>query len=99
MDEGTTLALLVARNTTTKSVFSTMVPRKSTGDWISRRLMAWLGFRGHHRELRQTTGADELDRVMEQFASDEGWCTNDCREQSSGQLEEQLNREEINPIS
>ena len=35
--EGTTLALLVARDRTTKSVFSTVVPRKSTGDWISRR--------------------------------------------------------------
>ena len=36
---------------------------------------------------------------MSEFASDEGWCTDDCRQQSSVQLEEQRNREDSNSIS
>ena len=39
---GKTLALLVAREKETKAVFSTVVLRKSTGESICRRLMAWL---------------------------------------------------------
>ena len=35
------------------------------------------------------TSIEEFDRVMERRASDEGRFTDDCREQSSGQLEEQ----------
>ena len=40
--EGKTLALLVVRERTTRAVLSTVVPRKTTGEWICRRLMAWL---------------------------------------------------------
>ena len=40
--EGKTLAFLVATGRETKAVFSTVVPRKTTGEWICRRLMAWL---------------------------------------------------------
>ena len=40
--EGKTLAFLVARERTTRAVLSTVVPRKTTGEWICRRLMAWL---------------------------------------------------------
>ena len=38
--EGKTLAFLVTRET--RAVLSTVVPRKTTGEWICRRLMAWL---------------------------------------------------------
>ena len=40
--EGKTLAFLVARERETRAVLSTVVPRKTTGEWICRRLMAWL---------------------------------------------------------
>ena len=40
--EGKTLAFLAARKRETKAVLSTLVPRKTTGEWICRRLMAWL---------------------------------------------------------
>ena len=40
--EGETLAFLVARERETRAVLSTVVPRKTTGEWICRRLMAWL---------------------------------------------------------
>ena len=40
--EGKRLAFLVAPEKETMAVFSTVVPRKSTGEWICRRLMAWL---------------------------------------------------------
>ena len=40
--EGSTLAFLVARERETKAVFCTVVPRKSTDEWICKRLMAWL---------------------------------------------------------
>ena len=40
--EGKTLAFLVAREHMVKAVFSTVVPRRSTGGWICRRLLAWL---------------------------------------------------------
>ena len=36
---------------------------------------------------------------MEQFASDEGSATDDCRAQSSGQLDEQWNRGKIHSAS
>ena len=41
-EEGKTLAFWVARERATRAVLSTVVPRKSTGDWMCRRLMAWL---------------------------------------------------------
>ena len=37
--EGKTLAFLVARERETRAVLSTVVPRKTTGEWICRRLM------------------------------------------------------------
>ena len=40
--EGKTLAFLVARERETRVVLSTVAPRKTTGEWICRRLMAWL---------------------------------------------------------
>ena len=40
---GKTLACLVAREKATRAVLSTVVPRKSMGHWICRRLMAWFG--------------------------------------------------------
>lgn len=40
--EGKTLAMLVGRKKCTKATMATVVPRKSTGEWTSRRLMAWL---------------------------------------------------------
>ena len=40
--KGKTLAFLVAREKETRAVLSTVVPRKTTGEWIWRRLMAWL---------------------------------------------------------
>ena len=36
-----TLAILVARERNSKAIFSTVVPRRTTGEWTSRRLMAW----------------------------------------------------------
>ena len=45
-----------------------------------------------HRQARQRATLDEFDRVMEPSASDEGRFMDDCREQSSGQLERQQNR-------
>ena len=36
------LAFPVATEGATRTVLSTVVPRKSTGEWICRRLMAWL---------------------------------------------------------
>ena len=38
--EWKTLAFVVARERATNAVLSTVVPRKSTGDWICRTLMA-----------------------------------------------------------
>ena len=40
--EGKTLAFLVAREREMRAVLSTVVPRKTTGEWICRRLIAWL---------------------------------------------------------
>ena len=37
-----TLAVLVARDRSTKATFATVVPRKSTGEWIVKRVGAWL---------------------------------------------------------
>ena len=39
--EGSPL-LLISRERMSKAVFSTVAPRKSTGEWICRKLMAWL---------------------------------------------------------
>ena len=38
--EGKTLAFLVARERERRAVLNTVVPRKTTGDWLCRRLMA-----------------------------------------------------------
>ena len=40
--EGNTPAVLVVRERATRAVLSTAVPRKSTGELLCRRLMAWL---------------------------------------------------------
>ena len=40
--EGKTLAFLFARERESRAVLSTVVPRKTTGEWICRRPMAWL---------------------------------------------------------
>ena len=39
---GKTLAILVAKERTTRATLATVAPRKSSGEWLSRRLMAWL---------------------------------------------------------
>ena len=54
--EGKTLAYLVAREKETRAVLSTVVPRKTTGEWICRRLMAWL------REI----GLESVDIIVSQ---------------------------------
>ena len=86
--QGSTLALLVARARMATAVFSAVVSRESTGEWIGGRLMGvasrdWTGDWGYHREVRQRTRADEFDRVVETFASDEGRIADDGRERSS----------------
>ena len=53
--EGKTLAFLVARERETIAVLSTVVLRKTTGDRICRRLMAWL------REI----GLESVDIIVE----------------------------------
>ena len=92
--EWKTLAFLVARERATRAVLSTVVPRKSTGDWMRRRLIAWLRqivleFGGHHREVRQRASADECDRVMEHAKSNEVWVEDDHREESCWKFDEQ----------
>ena len=77
------LALLLARGRMAKAVFNTAAPRKSTGEQIRG---------GYHREVRQRIHVDEFGRVVEQCASDDRRFTDDCREQSDGQLHEQRNR-------
>ena len=44
---GGTLAMLVAKMKKTKAVMATVLPRKSSGEWAARRLMAWLREVGH----------------------------------------------------
>ena len=44
---GKTIAILVGRQRVTKAVMATVVPRKSSGSWAARRLMAWLREVGH----------------------------------------------------
>ena len=41
-NEGKTLVILVARERETSAVLSTVVPRKTMGEWICRRQVAWL---------------------------------------------------------
>ena len=48
--EGSTLALLVARERTTKAVFKREAVKKSTGEWICVTLVAW------HREIGLVLG-------------------------------------------
>ena len=40
---GKTLAFLVARERTTKATLATVAPRKSSGEWLAKGLMAWMG--------------------------------------------------------
>ena len=101
--EGKTLAFLVARDRKTRAVLSTGVPRKTTGEWICRRLMAWpsrdwTGVCGHHREVRQRTGVDKFDCVMEHDEGNDEWIKDDHREQSSWQFKEQWNCREGDPV-
>ena len=49
------------------------------------------GDRERHRDVRHRTRADELDRVVEPFASDEVRFTDDCREPSIERLDEERN--------
>ena len=39
---GKTLAILVVKERSTKAVMATVAPRKSSGEWLSKRVMAWL---------------------------------------------------------
>ena len=43
-DEGgeKTLAMLVARERTTRQTMCTVAPKKSSGEWLGKRLMAWM---------------------------------------------------------
>ena len=52
--KGKTLAFLVARERETRAVLNTVVPRKTTGDWICRRLMAW----------RREIGLESVDIIV-----------------------------------
>ena len=44
---GKTLAVLVGKMRETKAIMATVVPRKSSGSWAARRLMAWMRELGH----------------------------------------------------
>ena len=101
--EGKTLAFLVARERETRAVLSTVVPRKTTGEWICRRLMAWLREIGLESvdiigEVRQRTGVDKFDCVMEHDEGNDEWIKDDHREQSSWQFKEQGNCREGDPV-
>ena len=101
--EGKTLAFLVARERATRTVLSTVVPTKSTGQRICRRLMAWLREIGLEFvdiivKIRQRTGSDKLDQVMEHAESDEERIEDDHREQSSGQFKQQRDRRERHSV-
>ena len=52
--EGKTLAFLVAKEREARAVLSTVVPRKTTGQWICRRLMAW----------RREIGLESVDIIV-----------------------------------
>ena len=41
-DNGGTLTFLVAKERKTRMLLATVTPRKSTGDWLAKRLLAWL---------------------------------------------------------
>ena len=58
----------------------------------------WTGVCGHHREVRQRTGVDKFDCVMEQNEGNDEWIKDDHREQSSWQFEEQWNCREGDPV-
>ena len=49
----------------------------------------WTGVCGHHREVRQRTGVDKFDCVMEHDEGNDEWIKDDHREQSSWQFKEQ----------
>ena len=101
--EGKTLAFLVARERETRAVLSSVVPRKTTGEGICRRLMAWL------REI----GLESVDIIVKSdnepaltslIAS---WSTmramtsgsrDDHREQSNWQFKEEWNCREGDPV-
>ena len=92
--EGETLAYWVVRERATRAVLSTVFLRKSTGEWIRRRLVAWLRENrvevcGRHRAVRQRASADQFDRAMERAKSNEEWIEADHRERSCWNFEEQ----------
>ena len=39
---GNTIALLVAKERNSRAILSTVAPRKSSGDWLARRVLAWM---------------------------------------------------------
>ena len=76
----------------TNNVFRTVMPRKSTGEWMCGRVMAW------HRDLGLELGeiivkSDtelSLTGVVEScsmFASDEGRIAADCRDSKSNGID------------
>ena len=59
-------------------MLSTVVPRRSTGEWICRRLMAWLREIGLELvdiivKSDNEPGFVKLHRVFEHTECDEGW--------------------------
>ena len=83
--EGNALAFVVARERATRDVLSTVGPRKSTGQWMCRRPMAWL------REI----GLEFVDIIVK---SDNEWIEDDHQEQSSGLFEEQRDSRESHSV-
>ena len=73
----------------TRAVLSTVVPRKTTGEWICRRLMAWLREIGLESvdiivESNNDTGLTRFDRVVEHDESDDKRIEDECREKTVG---------------
>ena len=71
-----TPALVVARKWRTRAVFNTVVSANPTKVWRGFENSVWSS-RGHHREVRQRTRADEVGRVLQHLASDEGRIADD----------------------
>ena len=92
--EGKTLAFLVARERGDESCAQNGGSEEDDGrmdlpkaDGVSSR--DWTGVRGHHREVRQRTGADKFDCVMEHDEGNDERIKDDHRGQSSWQFQEQ----------
>ena len=63
---GKTLAVLAAKDRSSRALMSTVVPRKRTGEFISKRFVAFMkgaGLRDEHGDIedRQRTGAGGCD--------------------------------------